>query len=86
MDKRCLNCRWWNIPEAIAYYDMWNPTDCDTFDPMLGIVEIRKCTSPMLLFHERPVTSKQASVYDGSDYFGILVTGKDFHCSSWVGK
>ena len=85
-EHRCRNCVWWQIPDELSYYAVFEVYDPDTMKPMDNIIEVRKCCSPQLLFHERPPTTMVASIYDGSDYFGMLISGGDFGCVNWEGK
>lgn len=81
---KCESCRWWKVPDdAHGSYLFEAPIDPDTMEPMQGMVIVRRCTSPNLLFHERPVDYNQAAVFDGSEYFGMLITASKFSCANW---
>ena len=79
--KTCKTCKWW-VKDVIRHRaeGVMEPIDPDTWEPMKMPFEVRVCTSPRLLFYERPVESNQAAVIDGSEYYAALITAEDFYC------
>jgi hypothetical protein len=44
-----------------------------------GLHLVRRCTSPDVLFYQRPARNG-AAIFDGSEYRASLFTGEDFGC------
>jgi len=82
----CKDCKWWQRKESFADYEIFRPEDPDTFEPMPITFETRYCTSPKLLFCERPLDASGATIVDGSGYRGALITGEDFGCTNFEAK
>ena len=80
---KCESCRWWQVPEDYHGDVLETPLDPDTMEPMRGVIFVKRCMSPDLLFHERPIDHNQAAVFDGSEYFGMLATASQFGCVNW---
>ena len=78
----CKTCKHWKGPDANNYNEKYalERLDPDTMEPMAIPWEVRFCKSPLLRFHEFPVESNEASIYDASQCYGWLITGPDFGC------
>lgn len=80
----CKSCKYWKVKdEDMSCKDIIKPSDPDSFKPMKMPWEVRFCTSPDLLFFERPVAPNQACVIDGSEYMAKLITGPDYGCPNF---
>lgn len=84
MMSKCKNCKWWKKPGNSKEYNRGNniikPVDPDTCEPMEMPFEVRYCSSPGILFCERPVKSNGATVVDGSGYMADFITAPNFGC------
>lgn len=80
MIKTCKTCKHWQKDSENTHGSITRPVDPDTWKPMVMPFEVRMCSSPAILFHERPVESNGACVADGSAYMAVLFTAEDFGC------
>lgn len=78
--KTCDTCKHWQDYDNGFYDDILRPRDPDTYEPMELPFDVRMCTSPKLLFCERPVEENGATVRDGSEYKAELLTAAKFGC------
>jgi hypothetical protein len=79
--NRCNTCRHWKVDtDSVTSTELCNPTDPDTFEPMVMPFEVRECLHPKLQFCERPITVDGFAVADGSTYYAGLFTAQDFGC------
>lgn len=85
--NQCVTCRYWKLSKEYPEVDFIYPYHPTTYDRADNITEVKStwghlvgvCTSPHVLFYERP-TKNGATVMDGSQYMARLVTGEDFGC------
>lgn len=81
MSATCQTCKHWSVAGPRGSTDeIINPTDPDTYEPMVTTFEVRICKHPRLLFCERPLESDGFAVADGSRYMANLYTAQDFGC------
>lgn len=73
--RRCKGCRWWTEQPG----DFNNEPD----HIRVSGFRVRTCKCPMVLEHDRPMISSQASVQDGSNYMAVFITGPNFGCVHW---
>lgn len=93
--KTCLTCKWWQVGEGdlgnhgdiinpqdhipIDSDDRWGDLDEHLVQERYGHV-MRRCTSPRILFYQRPGIGG-ACVVDGSNYMARLLTSESFGCT-----
>ena len=94
MDKVCKNCKWWgfndsegavNEPLINSDYDNWYDFDKELTEEDVHEKNgygIKFCQSPNLRFYKKP-KSHQATIKDGSQYYGALLTGDKFGCNQF---
>ena len=81
--KTCKTCKWWEKGDVFHQSNyVMHPHDPDTGRLMELPFDVRVCTSPNILFYERPVEITQAAVVDGSEYLARLITAEEFYCAN----
>ncbi len=81
--RRCKQCRWWLNDDDHRYNEIINPTDPDTYEPMVLPFEVRECKNPNQTFCERPVRDDGFALQDGSGYQANIYTAENFGCVLW---
>lgn len=80
MTMTCKSCVHWTTTQDDRHSDIVNPSDPDSYMPMVMPFEVRRCDHPQLQFCERPVEPNGFAVADGSTYFAALYTAEEFGC------
>lgn len=80
MTDHCKTCVHWSKKSDGGWNQILEPTDPDTYEPMVFEFEVRECTNPRLLFCERPLDRDGFAVADGSEYMANLYTAEGFGC------
>lgn len=82
--KTCQTCKHWGVPRATKPHihdNIVEPTDPDTYKPMVMPFVVKNCGHPELLFCERPLRADGFAVADGSEYAAALYTAEKFGCA-----